>query len=281
MPHSSPLLFISDLDGTLLQEDATLSDFARDRLQSWIEQGIAFGIATARSVISVKQILEDLPLQLPVICGNGAYMADLSTLERTDVKTLDTSVARQMITIIKRRQLHLCLSTYTEGRERFLLETADNPAINWYLNDRREAGDDRPQFVTDLSQHYDEPFIHLNIMARRGELIGLERELKATFPKQFRTYLFENVGEPGWHWLSIYHPAVSKGNAVLRLAEANGYTAEQVVVFGDGSNDCSMFDMAGQAYAMKVAHKRLKPLASAVIGSNTQDAVIRQIEKMI
>lgn len=277
----SPFLFISDLDGTLLQEDATLSDFARNRLQMWIEQGLAFGIATARSIISVKQILGDLPLKLPVICGNGAYMANLSTLERTDVKILDSSLARQMIAIIKRRGLHLSLSTYTDGHERFLLETADNPAIDWYLTDRREAGDERPQFVQDLRQHYDAPFLHLNIMAKKGELIGLSRELNATFPKLFRTYLFENVGEPGWHWLSIYHPAVSKGNAVLRLASAHGFAAEQLAVFGDGSNDCSMFEVAGLAYAMEVAHQRLKPLANATIGSNTQDAVIRQIEKMI
>ncbi len=55
-------LYVSDLDGTLLQSDATLSARSQDILRGLLDDGMTFTIATARSAFSVRQILGDLPL---------------------------------------------------------------------------------------------------------------------------------------------------------------------------------------------------------------------------
>ena len=65
-------LYVSDLDGTLLDRNARLSDITRYGLTRLLDAGLTFTVATARHVSSVRQILEGLPLQLPVISSNGA-----------------------------------------------------------------------------------------------------------------------------------------------------------------------------------------------------------------
>ena len=70
-------LYISDLDGTLLRSGAKLSDRSYRVLQRMLDLEVPFTIATARSIVSVREILKGLPLKLPVICSNGAYIAYL------------------------------------------------------------------------------------------------------------------------------------------------------------------------------------------------------------
>ena len=65
-------LYISDLDGTLLRPDGALSDYSRDGLNGLIADGMHFTVATARSVVSIRQLLQGLQLSLPVINLNGA-----------------------------------------------------------------------------------------------------------------------------------------------------------------------------------------------------------------
>ena len=72
-------IYISDLDGTLLRDDATISPWSREKLTSLLNDGVNFTIASARSANSTKQILGDLPLTLPVIEINGAFITDYHT----------------------------------------------------------------------------------------------------------------------------------------------------------------------------------------------------------
>ena len=63
-------LFGSDLDGTLLPDDATLSDHSRRELLSLLEEGVKITVASARSVPSMKALLGGIPCRLPVIGSN-------------------------------------------------------------------------------------------------------------------------------------------------------------------------------------------------------------------
>jgi len=74
-------LYISDLDGTLLNNKPELSLFSRERLQALIADGLHFTVASARSVNSIRSLLGELKLTLPVISFNGAYISDLASGE--------------------------------------------------------------------------------------------------------------------------------------------------------------------------------------------------------
>ena len=81
------LLYISDLDGTLLLPDSSFPDNYKKRLNRLIDMGLRFTIATARNYDSAYPILKDINLNLPVILFNGVYLADFSSghiLEHSD-----------------------------------------------------------------------------------------------------------------------------------------------------------------------------------------------------
>ena len=72
----SKTLFVSDLDGTLLNHNQTLSDKTRATLNSLIGEGLCFTYATARSLTSAREVTQGLNLKLPVIVYNGACVQE-------------------------------------------------------------------------------------------------------------------------------------------------------------------------------------------------------------
>ncbi|MBP0980277.1 MAG: HAD family phosphatase, partial [Oscillospiraceae bacterium] len=69
-------LYISDLDGTLLNSDAQISQYTADTLNSLIEKGLLFSYATARSYITAGRITKDITARFPLILYNGAFVLD-------------------------------------------------------------------------------------------------------------------------------------------------------------------------------------------------------------
>ena len=88
-----PILYITDLDGTLLRSDATLSAFSRSVLADLLSRGVLFTVASARSVTSIRPILNGLPLPLPVIEFNGAFISDLDTGRHAIINDIDRDLA--------------------------------------------------------------------------------------------------------------------------------------------------------------------------------------------
>ena len=70
-------LYITDLDGTLLNQNASISPYSEQVIKKIIKQGIHFTIATGRSPIRIFSILQNIPLKLPVILMNGAAIYDI------------------------------------------------------------------------------------------------------------------------------------------------------------------------------------------------------------
>ena len=72
-------LYISDLDGTLMRGNETLSEYTVRTINELVEQGLPFTYATARSIQSARPIADGLRLKLPVVTRNGAVLADNTT----------------------------------------------------------------------------------------------------------------------------------------------------------------------------------------------------------
>ena len=85
-------LYISDLDGTLLNRESRLSVATERILQQLLMDGLDFTIATLRSVSSVLPLFRNVILNLPIIELNGAFITDLNTGEKLVINALDTAV---------------------------------------------------------------------------------------------------------------------------------------------------------------------------------------------
>ncbi len=86
-------LYISDLDGTLLRDNASLSDYARTSLSRMLHAGLPFTVASARSIVAIRSILEGLPLRLPVVEFNGAFISDFATGAHRCIHSYDRDLA--------------------------------------------------------------------------------------------------------------------------------------------------------------------------------------------
>ena len=98
-------LYISDLDGTLLQPNVELSGRTVRILNELIEQGVHFTVATARSIASVRPILRDVSIQLPIILMNGVCIYDLAKSEYLKVETFSKESTELLMSIISNHKL--------------------------------------------------------------------------------------------------------------------------------------------------------------------------------
>lgn len=272
-----PVLYVSDLDGTLLQDNTTLSPFAFDTLSRLLEEGLLFTFATARSVVSARQILGALPLRLPVVCANGAYLSNYHSEQHFRVQGLAKPMDRDLLALIQARKFHPFASTYDGQHDGLYLAQIANEAMAWYQQDRIGSGDHRLAYVDDLRRVLDHEVICFNVMERWEPLAALEQELRDTFGARIHMYFYENWYSPEWYWLSIYDEQATKANAIRLLLDDLGLSPQDLTVFGDQLNDLSMFDLADTALAMDNAHPEVKARASKVIGVNQADSVVRYI----
>lgn len=270
-------LFITDLDGTLLKNDATLSEFTRKTLEGLILDGVNISLATARSIVSVRQIFGDLKIRLPVICSNGAYISDPATGLHRSVQSIPKPRDMKVLEVMKQAGFNPFICTYDNGNDHLYLEQKLNEGMRIYRQDRIQTGDHRLRAVEDARHIMHESVICLNVIDRIEPLEELKEEVERLFPGQFQAYIYENIYETDWHWYSVYDQHSTKARAVEMLVSELGYTTDNVTVFGDNLNDISMFEVAGNKVATGNAKEELKRLASEVIGTNEEDSVVKYI----
>ena len=107
-------LYISDLDGTLLTPEKTISPRTREAVNRAIAAGEGFSVATARSASTVVEILQGIQLNLPVVLMNGVFLYDIAADRYLDVQTIPLEAAQRMLGSIEGRRRHL--STVLMGR---------------------------------------------------------------------------------------------------------------------------------------------------------------------
>lgn len=269
-------LYISDLDGTLAADQDGISDYSKTTLQQLIGGGVQFTVASARGVPSIRPLLRGLELRLPVIGSDGATLSDLASGEHHVVHTIGRQVFATLYRLIKSSGLSPFVCCHEPSGDRLYHDALINEGMRWLKRDRQRCEDPRlrPGFpIADLLQR---DIISVNIIGRRPDfdaLLGRLGEVRQQVQMQF----FDNPYSPGWFWLTFYGREAQKGKTSVLLADRLGVEPEDIVVFGDGANDLSMFSSAGRAVAVANALPEVKAAADEIIGLNTDDSVARYI----
>ncbi len=265
-------LYVTDLDGTLLRSDATLSPYTVSTINRLTEQGLAFTYATARSIESARPIAGKLNLPLPAITRNGAVLADNATgkhLEKALFTEEEVALLKEMLPELPRCGFVSCFV----GEEMFKAYVPGNlvPGMVQYADFYRDDPMMKP--VKTLEEMF---------FGQPGYVTLIdEREKAALIYEKVRQY-------PGWecifqkdtywdeYWVEVCPRNCTKAKAILKMKEQYGF--RKVVAFGDSVNDMPMFRAADEAYAVSNALEALKEIATGVIGGNNEDAVARFLE---
>lgn len=275
------LLFISDLDGTLLSSSGTLSKESIDRLNSMIDRGLNFTIATARNYDSAHPILKGLNLKIPAILFNGVYLTDFNTGQNVFLADFITkSIVKEMLKIVTPLDLHPFIYSYfSNGKgHRVYYRKAVNPGEKAYLTSL--DGDGRLCQVDDFNLADDERVSGFLLIDNKKTLKPVYQALKKKYPDDISLYFAEDVSLKGYYWLQAYHQQANKANMIRLLAQYLKHPLNNVVVFGDYLNDLGMFKIAGRAIAVSNALPEVKRAAHEIIGSNNNGSVIKYLESI-
>jgi 5-amino-6-(5-phospho-D-ribitylamino)uracil phosphatase len=270
-------LFVSDLDGTLLLPTGRISDVSLAIIGRLLADGLPFTVASARSVVSMREVLRGLPIRLPIIEFNGAYITELATGRHLHCESIATDAAAAVLDLGDRVGLAPVVATFNGQADRVYALPPQNDGVAGYVTSRLAAGDPRIRQVDDLRPALREQVVCLTFMDRREALEPLAAELRAAFDGEIRSVLFPEEYFPPWHWLAVYGGRATKAHAIEVLARDLGVSLDEVTVFGDQVNDIPMFEECGQAIAVANAVPELQQHADASIGPNTDDSVARYL----
>ena len=265
-------LYVTDLDGTLLRSDATLSPYTVSTINRLTEQGLAFTYATARSIESARPIAGKLNLPLPAITRNGAVLADNATgkhLEKALFTEEEVALLKEMLPELPRCGFVSCFL----GEDMFKAYVPGNlvPGMVQYADFYRDDPMMKP--VKTLEEMF---------FGQPGYVTLIDdREKAALIYEKVRQYsgwecIFQKDTYWDEYWVEVCPRNCTKAKAILKMKEQYGF--RKVVAFGDSVNDMPMFRAADEAYAVSNALEALKEIATGVIGSNDEDAVARFLE---
>ncbi|MDZ8239379.1 MAG: HAD family hydrolase [Nostoc sp. ChiQUE01a] len=270
-------VYISDLDGTLLGNNAKLSSFSKKVLDELLQQGLQFTVASARSIVSIQSMLKGLNLRLPVIEFNGAFISDLDSGRHEIINSISPDVVESIYKLILEFGCVPFVSSFNGTEDCAYYQDVINDGMRWYLNDRLTNKDRRWRVIEDLTHSFSDQVVCLTVIGHAQQLLELESAIIEIHGTSVETHLIENQYSPGWYWLTIHDYKATKDQAIQTLVENYGLKQSQIVVFGDQINDIKMFKIATHAIAVANANPELKRYATLVIGSNTEDSVVKYI----
>lgn len=267
------ILYVTDLDGTLLNKSARINPESIEIINRLVEQGMLFTYATARSLVSAAVVTEGLSANIPVIAYNGAFIMQPSTGEILSREKFGGEEINAIRAALEENGAKLLVYSILDGEEKvFWVAGEENEGIRDYLD--RRKGDRRLHPVESREGLYQGDMFYFTCIGEREELAPLYEKLSGDgrFYCTFKQELYRPE-----YWLEIMPAKATKAYAIRKLKEIWG--CGKVISFGDAVNDIPMFEVSDEAYAVENAVEELKTYATGVIDSNENDGVARWLEK--
>ncbi|HUF32769.1 MAG TPA: HAD family hydrolase [Acidimicrobiales bacterium] len=259
-------MIASDLDGTLLRSDGSISDRTREALADAEDAGMVVVLATGRPPRWMHGIAEATGHRGLAVCSNGAIVYDLHTEEIVEEHMIDVEVAAMLV---ERLRLELPgLAFAVERRHGFHHE----PGYT-----RMWEGDFASDTtIADAAELVDLPMCKL--LARHDSMT----------PEDFLATAAAVIGDLATvtysgtdGLLEISSAGVTKAFTLERFAVEHGVDAAGVVAFGDMPNDLPMLSWAGHGVAVRDAHPEVLAVADEVTASNDDDGVAIVVERVV
>ncbi len=262
-PRPDIRLVVTDLDGTLLDDEREIHDEFWPLADELFARGVVFAPASGRYYFSLRQKFAAIADEVVFIASNGAHVVVRGTTYLAD--TLPRETAAEVVRRIRDvpgAGVVLC------GLRSAYIEDGDAVLVDWIsphypvlaLVDDLTAVDDDVLSVG----IFDTVGAEENSLPALADL-GSVVKLMATDP----------------HWVDVVSPTADKGSAVRRLQERLGITPDQTMVFGDYLNDLEMMSTATYSFAMANAHPLLKELATWTAPTNSANGVVRTIRTVL
>lgn len=259
-------LLISDIDGTLVRNDKSLSDGVIAAVRRVSEAGIPVSLISARPPSGIEWIAEKLAITGPLGAFNGGtvFQPDGTIVS---AERLEPRVAQAALDLLDRPEITRWL--FADGR--WFAEATDNP------HNAREIQSANQDPVLGAEWK--------TLLDKADKIVGVcdDHDLLAALETQVADRLGRHatVARSQLYYLDVTAPHANKGDGIERLATAYGVSLSEVAVLGDQRNDLPMFARAGLSVAMGQAPEEVRAAATHVARSNEEDGVADAIERFV
>ena len=263
-----PIRFVlSDVDGTLLHPDHSLSQRTADAIRAMREAGVLFSLASGRPPKAMRHLIETFGIDVPVAGFNGG------TLVNPDGSIL---VAHHLPA--EAALITLALFSAEPDVEVWVFADGD-----WLRRDppgpmvQREA--DGLGYGPVVVESFEPYLDRVDKIVAASNNTQLLVELEAQLQPKVQGLAQVSRSQPVY--LDVTAMLANKGEALKTLAEHLGAPLAQTAAIGDGGNDPAMFHVAGLSIAMGQAEETVKRQANVVTGSNVEDGAAEAFERFI
>jgi Cof subfamily protein (haloacid dehalogenase superfamily) len=256
----------SDFDRTLIGEDALLHPRTRDALRAASAAGLHVIVVTGRMFRSIRPYLLEAGLHDPVVCYQGAVVADPVGGEWLRHEPIPLELAREAVAAIE--DAGYALNCYVDDDLYVAEETDWSRSYARFQNLPVTA-------VGDLRSWLEKPPTKLVAVDEPARLDRFELEMKERFDG--RLYISKSLP----YFLEFASPLVTKAAGLEFLGARLGFGAADTVAFGDGENDVELVDWAGFGIAVGNAHERVKAVADWICPPVGEEGVAQVLEAFL
>lgn len=263
-------LYISDLDGTLLNNDAKLSDFTVKTVNLLAEKGMCFTFATARSVYSAKPITSALNINIPYILMNGVSIYNPLNDRYIKNEYISPETSSEIIGVFKKHDLKCFMYKIHDDVLTAYFTEINSQVMNSFAEVRRNNYNKPFVQCADLADHADYETVYFTITGEYEKLLPVKNGIEKI---KSINHAFYRDTYTGKYYLEIFSESASKANGIKYLREK--YSFDEIVCFGDNLNDLTMFEESDIKIAVGNAVPELKELADFVALPNENDGVAK------
>jgi Cof subfamily protein (haloacid dehalogenase superfamily) len=259
-------LVVSDVDGTLVRKDKSLSPHVIAAVQRLREADVPFTLISARPVSGVMPLVAPLGIDLPLAAINGGiiFRPDGSVIS---THLIDPQIVRGVLDIVGDAPIDRWL--FADGR---WYASSDQGV---HVEHERVASNQAPTVRGDFDDLVDKAEKLTFVSDDADEMKTILAQLQAAFGAQ------ATIAQSQSYYIDVTAQAANKGDGVAELARMLGVDLADTLVLGDMFNDLPMFGRAGLAVAMGQAPDAVKAEADFVSSSNEEDGVAHAIDAFI
>ncbi len=271
-------LFITDLDGTLLNSQLQISPGNLGALEKLVKSGVPVTVFTGRNYNSAIDFVKTIGVGVPVVFQNGALVMDATTRQEFRRVSLAGSVAFEIATEAKKFGFDVIVY-----RDFFALKDMQMERDVWQGHPFKTYVENnlwRTEVVGDILDALAEKdeVVQLAIIGNMENLEGFQKRVQTRFPGQISTVISSVRGSYGF--LEFFGPKVSKGEAFTFLLNHFGVTAEQTAFIGDSFNDVELMKLVGMPVAVGNAPQSIKDICRLVVADHDSSGVAEAIDKL-
>ncbi len=260
----------TDLDGTLLRTDKSVSERTRNAVHAAEDAGLLVVIATGRPPRWIPPVVDALGDRGLVVCANGASVYDPARHELVQRTDIEPDVALSIVDDLQAARPDVVIGA-EQGFDFAVDDNLDASGLelieSWKLQGLRHGP---------IRSFLDQPVTKLIVRVARPAPDGWATTVQDLVGD--RALVTHSI-DPAF--LELSHPSVHKASAVERLLEESGIAPSEVVAFGDMPNDIELIRWAGLGVAVANAHPLLLEAADEVTASNDDDGVAMVIERIL